>query len=100
MTVPCRLIHSLEVAISVHTHIFYKVQVGGSSSSSKVQIRGMLSRLLEYIFQNILSTNFHKIKVSGGVWVFKIAWIHSFTGPLKTHFLLFQKMFEPNRSSK
>ena len=57
-------------------------------------IKGMISRLLEYIFQNILP-NFHEIKVCGGVWFIKIPRIHSFGGALKT-----QKFFKPNQISK
>ena len=34
----------------------------------------------------MLSTNFQKIKVCGGVSVFKTARIHSFTGASKTFF--------------
>ena len=62
--------------------------VAGNSFSSKVKIRQMLSRLFEYIFQKL-----HKIMVYGGVFIFKIPRILSFTGALKTHFLLFPKKF-------
>ena len=66
MIVSCRLIYSLEVAINMFI-CFYKVPAGKNSLSSKVKIRGMLHRLIEYIFQNMLSTDFHLKKVCGGV---------------------------------
>lgn len=75
---------------------FHKVPLGGNLFSSKIKTRGMLSRLLEYILQQMLTTNFYKIKVSGGVCIFKIVRVHSFTGASKTHFSLFEKKFELN----
>ena len=75
MTVSCRLINSLIVAINkTCSYKVYKVPMGGNTFSNEVKIRDMQSRPLEYIFLNMLCTNrCHKIKVCGEVRIFNIA---------------------------
>ena len=64
--------------------------------SSKAKIRGVISRLSEYIpeqaVQKEMLQSFNKINDRGGICILKIASIYSFTGTLKAHVLLFQKI--------
>ena len=69
--------------------------MGGNVFSSKDKIRGMLSRLLEYIFQNMLSIS------CGGVKVFGVVCILKLQGPIhlqvhkKLNHYFCTRIFEP-----
>ena len=64
----------------------------------------MPSGLLEWIPEELCGKScceiFTKYKPCGRDWIFKIVRMYLLTGVLKTHSLLFQKIFKPGQGNK